>query len=606
MADKEKTNGKIVEETPFEVEPEQPELAKEPKPELPEPDEETGDEAEPKGHNIFQKFWHEYRSKKKIAIPATVILLLAVLFAIPLTRYRILGLVIKKDVILYTVDSKSKGIVFNSIVTIDGKAPGCGSSRPPYPNCFSKIPVGKHKIKVEAAFYDPVEKEVTVGLGKSKEKNVEIPMVANGSAIHIAVSDKITGKALANVHIKAGKSETLTTQYGGSIFVDFSADTVDLELSRDGYNTTKTSVKIVPGQVSQENTQLALTPSGKLYFLSKKTGKIDVVKTDLDGSNRQVVLAGTGNEEDTNTVLLAARDWKYLALQSRRDNGKAKLYLIDTSSDKLTEIDSGNATFTPVGWQDHYFAYTVYRDSVPVWQGKRAALKTYNAENQKLATIDETIAEGSGDYDYAGDAIESVYIQKDSLIYVKRWSASYYSVYRLAGKRMGIYSAKLNGTAKQALKDFEVADNGFINAAASKPNEIYYSVNNATTSYYEYAAGKLSEAKDINAESFRKYYPTYLLSPSGQATFWYEPRDGKNTLFTGTPDGSSPKEIASLSEYIPYGWYSDDYLLVSKNSSELYILPTGGPGDKGQVLKISDYHKPAINFLGYGGGYGGQ
>jgi hypothetical protein len=28
-----------------------------------------------------------------------------------------------------------------------------------------------------------------------------------------------------------------------------------------------------------------LTPAGKIYFLSKQTGKIDVVKTDLDGSN---------------------------------------------------------------------------------------------------------------------------------------------------------------------------------------------------------------------------------------------------------------------------------------------------------------------------------
>ena len=116
----------------------------------------------------------------------------------------------------------------------------------------------------------------------------------------------------------------------------------------------------------------------------------------------------------------------------------------------------------------------------------------------------------------------------------------------------------------------------------------------------------MTESKEINDESFGKFYPTYLLSPNSLHTFWYEPRDGKNTLFTGTPNGEAGKEIASLSEYVPYGWYSDDYLLVSKNSSELYILPATGAGETGQVLKISDYHKPAVSFLGYGGGYGGQ
>jgi hypothetical protein len=97
-------------------------------------------------------------------------------------------------------------------------------------------------------------------------------------------------------------------------------------------------------------------------------------------------------------------------------------------------------------------------------------------------------------------------------------------------------------------------------------------------------------------------YPTYLQSPSANDTFWAEPRDGKNTLFIGNEDGQKGKQIASLSEYFTYGWFTDDYLLVSKNSSELYIMPKGGSKN---AIKISDYHKPVQNFYGYGGGYGG-
>ena len=74
-----------------------------------------------------------------------------------------------------------------------------------------------------------------------------------------------------------------------------------------------------------------------------------------------------------------------------------------------------------------------------------------------------------------------------------------------------------------------------------------------------------------------------------------------NTLFIGDSSGGSGKQIATLSDYDTYGWYTDDYLLVSKNGSELYIMPVSG----GTPIKISDYNKPAQNFNGYGGGYGG-
>ena len=92
-----------------------------------------------------------------------------------------------------------------------------------------------------------------------------------------------------------------------------------------------------------------------------------------------------------------------------------------------------------------------------------------------------------------------------------------------------------------------------------------------------------------------------MQSPSGDQTFWSVPADGKNTLNVGDKDGNNANKIAALSDYNPYGWYTDDYLLVSKNGSELYIMPASG----GTPLLISNYYKPAQFFRGYGGGYGG-
>src|SRR6202008_1449233 len=89
-------------------------------------------------------------------------------------------------------------------------------------------------------------------------------------------------------------------------------------LSLKGYNNKEGELQVSDKEIKKNG--LTITPSGRVYLLSKKSGKIDVVKTNLDGSDRKPVLAGTGKEEDRGTVLLASRDWKYLALLSRRDS----------------------------------------------------------------------------------------------------------------------------------------------------------------------------------------------------------------------------------------------------------------------------------------------
>jgi hypothetical protein len=82
--------------------------------------------------------------------------------------------------------------------------------------------------------------------------------------------------------------------------------------------------------------------------------------------------------------LLASRDWKYLALLSKRDGGEnAKLFLINTSNDSVATMDEGDATFLLSGWSEHRFVYRVIRNKLADWTPKKQALKSFDAENQK-------------------------------------------------------------------------------------------------------------------------------------------------------------------------------------------------------------------------------
>lgn len=555
-----------------------------------------GDTKEP---GRFKKLWAKYLEKKKITVPLTVVAVFVLLMTIPFTRYAILGLFVKKNVQVTVVDSKSNQPVSQADVTIAGKT----SKTDNHGNAtVAGVKVGPQQVKVTKKYYNDLVAKVTVKVKGETKTSVSIE--ANGRQVPITVTNSVSRDPVDGAQVKSGDSEAQTDEKGqATIVLSPSAETAKATITRDGFNTTEVTVTITDQQ--NDKNSFAITPAGHVYFLSKKSGKIDVVKTNLDGSSRQTVLAGTGNEDEFNTSLLASRDWKYLALHAKRDSNKAKLYLIDTSNDQLSTIDEGNAEFTPVGWYDHRFMFTVSRNDVQYWQPKKFSIKSFSAEAKQLSTLDDTRGEGNSDIDYAAEQFGQVYILENELVYSKTWTSDYYSGGRIVGKKNSIDTVRPDGSDKKVVREFDAKPSGgaTIDSKLYEPQAVYFLVTNATqNSFYEYEAGTLKEDPKMTIDSFNKFYPTYLISPSGTKTFWYEPRDGKNTLFVGDKNAENQKEIASLSEYQPYGWFGDEYILVSKAGSELYIST---PSKVSDPLKVSDYHKPNNSFTGYGYGYGG-
>src|SRR5581483_8822469 len=260
------------------------------------------------------------------------------------------------------------------------------------------------------------------------------------------------------------------------------------------------------------------------------------------------------------------------------------LYLIDTSNDSNTNIDSGNATFSLVGWSGHNFVYTVERNGYSPTQANGEALKSYNAETNQLITLDQTASTGNDNTNWAHEtyADGQVYLEGSQVVYVKQWDF-YQGLYvnyptLLDGKQDGIYTIGADGKNAQTLHSFSISLTKYttLQSFAPKPNQIDFAANDPSgISYYSYENGKVSDQSDLSKQ-FNGYYQTeitYQQSPSGDQTFWTEPRDGKNTLFIGDQNGGDGKQIATLSDYSPYGWYTDNYLLVQKDDSELYAMP---------------------------------
>jgi len=555
------------------------------------------------GSSRLSQFKTWYTNRKKWTIPASILLLIILLAAVPFTRYSISGLAIKHDLTVKVLDDTANTPVSGADVSVGSLSAQTNSAGMA---TLHKVKPGHHKVSISKKYYKSQTADFLVPVFGNSPPS-QISLNATGRQVKVTVLNAINKQPLTDAVVKVADVTSKTDKTGSTVIVLPAGSTEQKgTVSLSGYNQASVTVKISSDKI-QDNVY-NLTPAGKVYFLSKLSGKIDVVKTNLDGSARQTVLAGTGNEDDNNTVLLASRDWKYLALLSRRAGSSATLYLIDTSNDSLTTIDEGSADFSLAGWIDDSFVYTLTRSDVPYWQPQHQALKSYNALSKKLIVLDQTDASGPDADNNLTESYGTVYAYNSQVYYVANWAAQGSLISQLVNKPSTLNSIKADGSAKKTIKSFALASGSNSNYESldlrvKSPDVINMAFYNGTsTNFYTYSNGQVKDNSSLTNDTYYSAsYPTYLESPSDDQTFWGEPRDGKNTLFIGDASGQNAKQIATLSDYSPYGWYSNDYLLVSKNSSELYIMSKSG----GDAIKITDYHKPANNYPGYGGGYGG-
>ncbi len=545
-------------------------------------------------------YWHH----KIWTLPLTLLLIVVVLYLIPTTRYSILGLFLKEDAVVTVSDSMTHTPVSGAKISFGSSTVTTLANG----KATISIPVGSHALEVSKQYYRSSSPIVFVSLSKASDTFQEY-IVATGRQVPIKVVNKVTNQPIANADIKILDTEAKTDKNGtATIVLPVTHITQSGTVSDGNFNTSPITVQVT-NQIVAANT-FGLTPTGTVFFLSNLSGTIDVVKTNLDGTDRQTVLAGTGNESPTDTVLLASRDWKYLALLAQRSSsGGPELNIINTSTGQETNIDGGDVTFRLVGWDGDRFIYEVNQNNVLQWQNGQELLKSYNAPTKSSTTLVQTIATGTSNYSYLGENIGSVYILDGKVVYSMNWAADDEYVLEQNNKPATLNNVNPDGSDNTVIKSF-VSQVGSqfpqfsINTVSyDEPNSIAIQFStDSGNNYYEFGNGAVTPSTDLNDQNFYNSYPTFLLSPSGNHTFWSEPADGKYNLFVGDANGQHPVSVGRLSDYSPYGWFTDSYLLVSKNSSELYIMPVKG----GTPIPISDYFKPSQFYNnGYGGGYGG-
>jgi len=237
------------------------------------------------------------------------------------------------------------------------------------------------------------------------------------------------------------------------------------------------------------------------------------------------------------------------------------------------------------GWSGDNLIYTLSRTDLNPWQTGSGKLKAYNVSTGKLTMLDQTTGSGnvnSNVYEY----YNFVYLSAGNVIYGKGWTTQSQDDADFTGKEETLSSISPSGQNHQVVASYDAATKT-ADYSPYLPNSIYIlaSAQGSDDTYYDYQVGTPPQQISLSLEEFYKNYPIYYPSPDGKKTVWTEQRDGKNTLLVGDANGSNGKVAASLSDYSAFGWYSSQYLLITKDNSELAIIGLTG----GTPQKITDY-----------------
>jgi Tfp pilus assembly protein PilX len=141
------------------------------------------------------------------------------------------------------------------------------------------------------------------------------------------------------------------------------------------------------------------------------------------------------------------------------------------------------------------------------------------------------------------------------------------------------------------------------------PQTIYYAVYDATTSsttYYAFNDQSITSPSTLNQTIFSQTYPNYLVSPVGIHTLWSIMRDGVTAAMTGDQNGQSAKQLLRQSGYQPYGWYGEEYVVLSQDDDKLYIVPAAGLTTNEKPYVITDYYQTPETYTSIEYGYGAQ
>ena len=448
---------------------------------------------------IFWRWWHN--KKVRYATLAGLLVVIIAIFLIPTTRYFVLNNVGVRASATLTVHDQSTGQPLKNVkVNLSNQSATTGSEGKV---TLHHLKLGRTKLVVQKRAFAEVSKTITVGWGSNPLADVDLRAV--GSRYSFVIKDWLSDKPIDKAEASSGEFDTTSDKDGKLVLtVDGGKDQdLNVKITANNYRTET----IVLGDNNKDSQEIKMVSGRKQAYISKRSGKYDLYKIDVDGKNDDLILAGTGSEQPEIGLVAHPTD-EVLAMVSTRDNVRNKdgyllstLTLVDLS-DNSNKIVTRSERVQVLGWSGDKLVF------VQIIAGTSGG----NPNRQKIYSYDYKTANKTelASSNYYNDLV----MIGNDVYYAP--SNSY-----LPTAPVGYIKIRVDGTNKQTLIDKEVwnifrSDYGVLDLSVQQD-------------WYKYEIGDSKLTKQAKAPASLNNR-IYTDSSDRKQSLWVDDRDGKGTL----------------------------------------------------------------------------
>ncbi len=482
--------------------------------------------------------------------------------SIPASRYFILNTAgVRASSSMTILDQKSGQPLKNVEVFIGGQ-----SSKTDIQGYVKveNIKLGTQDLVVKKpAYADNIQKK-TFGWGSNQLG--EVRLIAVGSQYSFLVTDFLSDKPIPKVEASSGEANAVANEKGEiSLVVEDKGDqSVEIDIKAPGYRDEKLTMPIG----KQDTKKIAMVPSKKHAFVSKRGGTFDLYKIDVDGKNEKMILAGTGNERQESMILLPHQSKELTAFvssrgQSRGSGGEtlSTLNIVDLGSDEITEVTQSER-IQLVGFIGDKLVYVMESQTAGIDDADKNKLMSYDVvskENKELAKAN-----------YFNDVL----VAQDAIYYTP---AAYKS-----NSEVGFIKINADGNNRQNIFNkvvFNIYRTNFDKLSLSLGKDWYD---------YDLTTGQLNKLEGAPAVVQSRIY---VADPSNQKSVWVDERDGKGTLILYDHKTQKEKVLISVGGLSnPVQWLDSSHVVyrVKTNSESAdYVLSLDG-GEPKKIVDVTD------------------
>lgn len=337
--------------------------------------------------SLFERLKTRYyrRWDNKITRFGTILLvaaILSVVLGVPAIRTAILNMVgVRTSVSVTAVDGSTFMPLKNAVLSVESlsaKTDANGRAK------LYGIKLGDHTIKLHKAGFADYTKKLSLGMRTIDLGEVELKAV--GAQYTFVLTDHLSGKAVKDVDVSSGEATARSDKQGRAVLTvsDITGDNLSVSIEKSGYRTEKLDI----AADTDKDVPVKLVVSAKYVYMSKQNGRFDLYKVDADGSNREMLLPGTGLETDNYDLAVDPAGERVALVSTRDDKRNSEGYLLSTLT--IANIATGDTvalehaeSVNLVGWQNKTLVYVQTVAGMSAANPNRQKIMSYDSEADK-------------------------------------------------------------------------------------------------------------------------------------------------------------------------------------------------------------------------------